>query len=214
LGRTFESEVANIRKEYHRTFRPEYLMMASPQPFKNAPHTWIMSLQGQTDQAIDDLIVSLATDYPNVTSIDIRTIVSQVKGVIDGATLASVMIAVLLVSAGALSVSALVASDVDSRRRESLVFSLIGASRREVASARLMEAASVGLIAAIIGGTAGVVGGYFVVTEGLRIPWAPSITVFLMPIILGVSAAVVAGVVGGLGAAPKGRGRLVRLLTE
>ena len=214
LGRTFESEVANIRKEYHRTFRPEYLMMASPQPFKSAPHTWIMSLQGQSDAAIDDLIISLAGDYPNVTSIDIRTIVSQVKGVIDGATLASVMIAVLLVAAGALSVSALVASDVDARRREALVFSLIGASRREVASARLMEAAGVGLIAAIIGGTAGVVGGYFVVTEGLRIPWAPSITVFLMPIILGVAAAVVAGVVGGLGAAPKGRGQLVRLLTE
>lgn len=214
LGRSFESEVANIRKEYHRTFRPEYLMMASPQPFRDAPHTWIMSLQGQSDAAIDELIVSLAERHPNVTSIDIRPIVSQVKGVIDGATLASVLIAALLVAAGALSVSALVASDVDGRRREALVFSLIGASRREVAVARLMEAASVGIIAAIIGGIAGVVGGYFVVTEGLRIPWAPNVTVFLMPVVLGIAAAVVAGVVGGLGAAPKGRGQLVRLLTE
>lgn len=214
LGRSFESEVANIRKEYHRTFRPEYLMMASPQPFRNAPHTWIMSLQGQSDAAIDDLIVDLADRHPNVTSIDIRPIVSQVKGVIDGATLASVMIAVLLVAAGALSVSALVASDVDARRREALVFSLIGASRREVAGARLTEAASVGVIAAIIGGIAGVVGGYFVVTQGLRIPWAPNATVFLMPVVLGIAAAVVAGIIGGLGAAPKGRGQLARLLTE
>ncbi|MGB1027892.1 MAG: hypothetical protein ACPGYL_15140, partial [Rhodospirillaceae bacterium] len=37
LGRTFTSEVANIRMEYHRTFRPEYLMMASPMPFRDTP---------------------------------------------------------------------------------------------------------------------------------------------------------------------------------
>jgi len=186
LGRNFTSEVVNIRKEYHRTFRPEYLMMASPQPFKNAPHTWIMSLQGETGGAIDRLIRELSDSHPNVTSIDIRRIVTQVRNVIDGATLASILIAVLLVVAGALSVAALVASDVDSRRREALVFSLVGASRREIALVRLTEAAAVGAVAATLGGIAGVIGGYFVVTVGLRVVWAPGIAVFLLPTALGL----------------------------
>ena len=213
LGRNFTSEVVNIRKEYHRTFRPEYLMMASPQPFKSAPHTWIMSLQGDPGGAIDRLIRELSNAHPNVTSIDIRRIVTQVRNVIDGATLASILIAVLLVVAGALSVAALVASDVDSRRREALVFSLVGASRREIALVRLTEAAAVGAVAATLGGIAGAIGGYFVVTVGLRVVWAPGIAVFLLPIALGLAASIVAGIVGGLGAAPSGRGQMVRQLT-
>jgi putative ABC transport system permease protein len=212
LGRTFTSEVVNIRKEYHRTFRPEYLLMASPQPFRDAPHTWIMSLQGQTDAALDTLIRDVAATHGNVTGIDIRPLVEQVRGVIDGATFASLLMAGLLVVAGAMSLAALVAADVDARRQEALVFSIIGASRREIALVRLAEAAAVGVIAAGLGGLAGGIGSYFVVTEALHVPWAPSAYVFALPLVLGVVSSVVAGVVGGLGAVPGGRGQLIRHL--
>lgn len=214
LGRIFTSEVSNIRKEYHRTFRPEYLMVASPQPFRNAPHTWVMSLQSTSDTAADDLIVFLKDAHPNVTSIDIRAIVSQMRDVVEGATMAVLFIALLLVVAAALSVAALVASDVDARRREALVFTLIGASRREIALVRLTEAAGTGALAAIIGGCGGLLGGYFLVTAGLGIDWAPTYATVLLPIGLGIAASVVAGIIGGLGAVPKGRGQMARLLTS
>jgi putative ABC transport system permease protein len=213
LGRSFTSEVVNIRKEYHRTFRPEYLMVASPQPFRNAPQTWIMSLQGESDNDVDGLIRELASGYPNVTAIDIRVIAAQVGSAIEGASLASFLIAVLLIVAGALSLAALVAADVDSRRQEALVFALVGASRGEIALARLTEAAVIGAIAAILGGAAGSVGGYFSVTEALHITWSPGLAALLLPIALGVAASVAAGIVGGLGAAPRGRGELARQLT-
>ena len=214
LGRVFTSEVSNIRKEYHRTFRPEYLMVASPQPFRNAPHTWVMSLQSTSDGAVDELIAFLKDAHPNVTSIDIRAIVTQMRDVVEGATMAVLFIALLLVVAAALSVAALVASDVDARRREALVFTLIGASRREIALVRLTEAAGTGALAAIVGGCGGLLGGYFLVTEGLGIDWAPTYATFLLPVGLGISASVVAGIIGGLGAAPKGRGQMARLLTS
>lgn len=213
LGRSFTSEVANIRKEYHRTFRPEYLLMASPQPFRDAPHTWIMSLQGVTATAVDSLIRDLAMSHGNVTAIDIRPLVAQVRSVIGGATLASFLMAGLLVAAGALSLAALVAADVDARRQEALVFTLVGASRREIALVRLTEAAAVGAVAALLGGIAGAAGGYFIVTEALRVDWAPGIYVFALPLLLGILASVTAGLVGGLGAVPGGRGQMVRQLT-
>lgn len=212
LGRSFTSEVVNIRKEYHRTFRPEYLMMASPNPFKNAPQTWVVSLQGETQTAIDLLIRRLAQDYPNVTSIDIRPIVEQVTGVVEGATLGIFAIAALLVIAGALTVAALVASDVDARRREALVFSLIGASRTDVARVRLVEAAAIGGLAALVGGLGGLGSGYIVTVEGLRIDWAPTYIAFVIPVALGILASVIAGLIGGFGAIPKGRGQITRIL--
>ncbi len=212
LGRSFTSEVANIRKEYHRTFRPEFLLVASPQPFRNAPHSWIMSLEGETDPAVDALIRDFSRTAPNVTTIDVRTIVSQVTEVIDGGVWASLAVAATLLVAGALSLTAVVAADVDGRRREALAFALVGASRLEIASARLAEAAGVGLLAATLGGAAGLAGGYWLVDEALRVAWAPGYLSLAMPLALGLLSALAAGLAGGLGAAPRGRGQMARQL--
>ena len=212
FGRTFTSEVVNIRKEYHRTFRPEFLLVASPSPFREAPHSWVMSLQGKNDAAIDGLIKVVAAEAPNVTAIDIRRIVAQVTEVIDGAVLGSLAVAATLLLAGALSLTAVVAADVDARRREALAFTLVGASRAEIALARLAEAAAVGVLAAILGGLAGLAGGIWLVDEALRVAWAPGPVAYVLPAMLGVVAALAAGIAGGLGAVPRGRGQLARHL--
>jgi putative ABC transport system permease protein len=213
LGRRFTSEVANVRKEYHRTFRPDFLLVASPRPFRDAPHSWIVTLQGDGDAALDRLMEDLADTAPNVTSIDVRRIVSEITRVIDGAILGTLAIAAALLLAGALTLSAVVAADVDARRREALAFTLIGASRREVAAARLIETGIVGVLAAVLGGAAGLAGGYWLADEALRVDWAPGVTAYALPLVLGVVAALAAGIAGGTGALPRGRGALIRQLS-
>lgn len=212
LGRPFTSEVVAIRKEYHRTFRPEYLLLASPRPFREAPHSWIFTLQGESDAALDAMIADTGRIAPNVTAIDVRRIVTQVRQVIDGAVLGSLGIAGILLLAGALSLAAVVAADVDARRREALAFTLVGASRREIALARLGEALALGAIAAAIGGGAGLIGGWWLTDEGLHVAWAPGWLPFAMPVILGALAALSAGAAGGLSALPRGRGQMARHL--
>jgi len=214
LGRTFTSTVVNIRKEYHRTFRPEFLLVASPEPFQSAPHSWVMSLEANTDSAVDQLLNQLHRQYPNITTIDVRPIVSTVRDILDGAILATLIVALTLLIAGALSLTAVVAADVDGRRREALAFVLIGASRREIGLARLSEAASIGALAALIGGLGGVVGSYWLVTEALHIAWQPGVLTWLMPALLGLVAALAAGTAGGLGALPRGRGEVARHLSN
>ncbi|WP_349371138.1 FtsX-like permease family protein [Salinarimonas sp.] len=214
LGRSFTSDVANIRKEYHRTFRPEFLLVASPEPFRNAPHSWIVSLEGETDAAVDGLVSDLARDAPGITAIDVRRIVEELARIVEGATLASLAVAGVLLVAGALTLAAIVAAEVDSRRRQAVAFTLIGASRGEIALARLGEAACVGLIAAVVGGGAGLSIAGWIVLDALRVDWAPGVGALLLPLALGTLAALAAGAAGGLGAAPRGRGQLVRLLAQ
>jgi len=214
LGRLFTSEVANIRKEYHRTFRPEYLMVASPIPFKDAPQSWVMSLQGDTNEAVDQLIRDLASDHGNVTSIDIRRLAAQVLQTIDGAIGASLLVALTLMIAGGLSIASVTLAEVDARHREALVFALVGASRSEIALARLVEASAIGLIAAVVGGGAGILGGYFAATEALHIAWSPGTIALILPLVLGLLAAMPAALAGGLGALPRGRGQMARHLSN
>ena len=188
--------------------------MASPNPFQNAPQSWVMSLQGENESAIDAFINKLTKTSPNITSIDVRTLVGQVTEVIDGAVLATLLIALILLGAGGLSLASVIAAEVDARRREALAFTLIGASRSEIACARLLEAASIGAIAAVIGGAAGWVDGFWAVDQALRVAWVPGFVAVSLPLILGVVAAVAAAVVGALGAIPKGRGQIVRQLSS
>jgi putative ABC transport system permease protein len=214
LGRTFSSEVVNIRKEYHRTFRPEFLLVASPEPFQNAPHSWVMSLEANNDPAVDGFIRHLQRSYPNITTIDVRPIVSAIRDILDGAILASLIVAMTLLMAGALSLTAVIAADVDGRRCEALAFTLIGASRREIGLARLGEAASIGVLAALIGGLGGLLGGYWLTQEALHISWQPGVLAWIIPVLLGLVAALVAGTAGGLGALPRGRGEVARHLAN
>jgi len=122
-------------------------------------------------------------------------------------------VALTLLVAGGLSLAAVIAAEVDARRREALAFSLVGASRIEIAVARLAEASSIGAIAAVLGGAAGLLGGFWVVDAALRVAWAPGALAYALPVLLGLVAAVSAGGVGGLGAVPRGRGQMVRHLT-
>jgi putative ABC transport system permease protein len=48
--------------------------------------------------------------------------------------------------------------------------------------------------------------------EQQRVAWAPGPVAYLLPVALGVVAALTAGVAGGLGAVPRGRGQLARHL--
>jgi putative ABC transport system permease protein len=77
---------------------------------------------------------------------------------------------------------------------------------------RIAEAAAVGVLAAILGGLAGLAGGIWLVDEALRVAWAPGPVAYVLPAMLGVVAALAAGIAGGLGAVPRGRGELARHL--
>lgn len=213
LGRVFTSEVANIRKEYHRTMRPEFLVVASPEPFRNAPHGWIVSLQGRDADALNGFISELSRSAPNVTVIDVRRLVSDATEMVEGAILGTLLIAAILLLAGSLSLAATVSADVDARRREAVALSIVGATRREIALARFCETAATGLVAAVVGGSAGLLSSWWIADGALRVDWVPGLTAVALPLALGVLTSLAAGLAGGLGALPRGRGQLARLLS-
>jgi putative ABC transport system permease protein len=212
LGRVFTSKVANIRKEYHRTMRPEFLVVASPQPFQDAPHGWIVSLQGRDAESLEAFIAELSRSASNVTVIDVRRLVRDATEVVEGAILGTLLIAAVLLLAGALSLAATVSADVDARRREAVALSVVGATRQEIALARLVETAATGLVGALVGGGAGLLASWWIAEGALRVDWAPGIVALVLPVGLGLLTSIAAGLSGGLGALPRGRGQLVRLL--
>ncbi|MFP3325910.1 hypothetical protein R0K05_22920, partial [Planococcus sp. SIMBA_160] len=77
LGRRIEAEIVNVRVEEHRSFGPDFLLIGSPAPLAQAPHTWVATVEGP-DAAVDALVGRLGEATPNVTAIDVRMLVAQV----------------------------------------------------------------------------------------------------------------------------------------
>ena len=145
--------------------------------------------------------------------IDVRRLVRDATEVVEGAILGTLLIAAILLLAGALSLAATVSADVGSRRREAVALSVVGATRQEIAFARLAETAATGLVGALVGGGAGLLASWWIAEDALRVDWDPGLVALLLPVGLGLITSVAAGLSGGLGALPRGRGQLTRLLT-
>jgi len=212
FGREITARVANVREEDHRSFGIDYLLIGSPRPLADAPHGWIASVEG-SDAAIDRFVGRLAETAPNVTAVDVRLLVAEVRRAIDGAGLATLAVAGVLLATGALAMAAVVAGDADARGREALVFALVGASRREIGAARWAETLATGAVAAALGGGAGLLGGWWLADAALRIDYRPGTPALLLPAVLGLAAGAVAGAGAGLGAVPRGRGEIARRLS-
>lgn len=209
LGRELTGEVASVFDQRWRPIGANFMIVASPQPLRNAPHNWIATLEG-SDPAINRIIRVVSDELPNVTAIDVRTLVAQLSALAGGAADAALSIALALLVAGAIALAAVIAADADARMREGLAFALVGASRMRIAAARLAEVACIGLIAALIGGIAGIIGGDWLAETALRVEGVVTTGTIVLPVVLGVLAALSAGLAAGVIAMPR-RGLIARL---
>ncbi|MEM9209656.1 MAG: FtsX-like permease family protein, partial [Pseudomonadota bacterium] len=87
---------------------------------------------------------------PTVSVIDLETILNQVKGIIDKASLAVQAVFVFTLAAGVAVLFAAVQSTIDERRFESAMLRALGVRRRTVLSGVLTEFAAIGLAAGLL----------------------------------------------------------------
>ena len=211
LGRVMTGEVANVRNVRWQAIGANFIMVASPNPLRFAPHNWIATIEG-SDPAIDGIIRQVSRNFENVTAIDVRTLLDQLANLVGGASDGALAVALALLIAGGIALAAVIAADADARTREGLAFSLVGASRVRIAAARLAEVAAIGLLAAILGGGAGIVGGQWLAEEALRVEGIVTVQTLVLPLAIGLLAALTAGLVSGIASMPRGRGGLIAQL--
>jgi putative ABC transport system permease protein len=213
LGRELTGEIANVRDVRYQSVGSNFIIVASPEPLRTAPHTWHARIEGD-DPAIDSLIAFVTEEFPNVTAIDVRMLLDQLEQLVGGATDAALAVATALLFTGGIALAAVIAADADAKAREGLAYALVGASRLRIALSRLAEVAVVGVVAAGLGGAAGLYGGTWLADRALRIDGLITTQSVLLPVILGVVAACAAGLAAGILAMPRGRGSLIARLAS
>jgi putative ABC transport system permease protein len=175
LGRNTEATIANLRDVEWRSMGINFVMVFSPNAFSGAPYTSLATLAFDKSGAPANemtLLRDVAAAFPAVTSVRVKDaldavneVVGQLANAIRGAS-AIALIASVLVLGGAL------AAGHRARVYDAVVLKTLGATRKRLLTAFVLEYSMVGFAAALFGFAAGAACAWLLVTMIMELDFA------------------------------------------
>jgi putative ABC transport system permease protein len=162
-GEPVTATVTSIREVAWDSFQPNFFMVFSPGTLDGAVGTYITSVYlPRSDRS---MLVDLVRRFPEVTIIDIEAILSQVREVMDKASLAVQYVFLFTLFAGLTVLLAAIQATRDERRYESAMLRTLGASRRTVLQGVAAEFTAIGLLAGTLAATGATIAAYLLATR-------------------------------------------------
>ena len=152
----------------------------------------------------EGLVGQVVEHYPNVSAIPVRDALDAIERIIAAIGMAIRLAALVTLLAGALVLGGAVAADYRRRVYEAVVLKVLGATRRTIAAAFLVEYGLMGLIAAALAAGLGTAIAWLLVTGPPDADWsfAPAAVAALLAAATGLTVAFgFAGAWRALGAA-------------
>ncbi|MGH6989688.1 MAG: ABC transporter permease, partial [Stellaceae bacterium] len=208
LGRTITARIANMRRVDWQKLSINFVMVFSPNTFRDAPHTHLASLTypgGGSDAAQGPLVTALAQAFPMVTTLRVKealeaigAIVANLLLAIDGAS-AITLLAAALVLGGAL------AAGHRARVYDAVILKTLGATRARLIGAYAVEYFLLGAATALFGILSGSLAGWLIVSDLMHLrfvwlPW-PALAAALGALVVTVTLGLI-GTLGALGQKP------------
>ena len=173
-GRTIVATIANLRRVEWRSFGINFVLVFSPATFIGAPHTELFAVTSRRGVAIHDrqLVRDIARSFPNVTTISVREFLGQALALVEKlssairAASAVTVIMALLVLGGAL------AAGQRARLYDATVLRTLGATRRLLVGAYLLEFATLGAATSVFAIGAGSLVAWLVVTRLMKLDFS------------------------------------------
>jgi putative ABC transport system permease protein len=154
LGRDIDLTVASLRDIAWQSLSLNFAMVVTPGLLSRAPHTNIATVR--IDPAQQGALLRAVTDaLPNVTGVRVEDVLSAVASLLDQVAAAlGATGALTLVSGGMVLVGA-IAANQRRRVREAVILRTLGATRRQIRAAWLVEFGLLGLSAGVVAGAVG-----------------------------------------------------------
>jgi putative ABC transport system permease protein len=171
LGREFTARIANTRRIDWQQLAINFVMVFSPGPLEAAPRMYIAVVHAA--EAAEDPLERRVTDsFANVTSVRVRAALETVAALVGNVGAAVRLTALVTLVSGTLVLAGAIAAGHRRRIYDSVVLKVLGATRRDINTAYVLEYGLLGLVTAVIAAVVGSVTGWAVVIWLLRIDWA------------------------------------------
>ena len=196
LGRTLETRIASIRREVDWSGgRLDFLFIVNPSALAGAPHTFVAAIDVPAAEEAR-LLDALTTRLPNVTPISVRELVARATEVLEKVELAVAIVAGVTLGGGIMALAGGIVAARQRQRYETVILKVLGARRRVLLQAFLVEYLVIGLAVALVGGLLGSLAAWLLITQVMTLAWSPALPA-LLAVLGGAILAVV--LVGGAG---------------
>lgn len=197
LGRTISAKVTSLRRVNWSDSRAGgFMFVFRPGLLDAAPHSFVSFVRGPTDPTARGLLqAQLVTQFPNVSVIDGREVLSTVKKVIDNVTLAVTVVGTLVVISGLMILIGAVAMTKFRRIYEAAIFKTLGATRGLISTILVLEYGVLGALAGTIGSIGALALTWAISRFAFDIPWRPLPGISIAGVIISAVLVAIVGVV-------------------
>ena len=170
LGRDIDLTITSLREIAWRTLGINFTMVASPGLLERAPHTHIATVRAKP--ADEAAILRAVTDaLPNVSGIRVADVLGAVATLVGKIAAALAATGSVTLASGALVLAGAVAAGQRRRMAEAIVLKTLGATRRQIRAAWLVEFGAIGLAAGVLSALVGTAASWGVVRFVMRADW-------------------------------------------
>jgi putative ABC transport system permease protein len=171
LGRDIEARIGNLRQIDWSTLGINFAVIFAPGALEAAPHTFIAI--ARTDAGAEEPVLRQVTDrLPNVSAIRVKDALDTVNGILASIGAAARAVGALSLLAGTLVLGGAMVASHHRRVQDAVILKVLGATRRDIVEAFLLEYALLGLSTAILAALIGSVAAWAVVTQMMKAEWA------------------------------------------
>ena len=196
LGRNITAEIANVRDIEWESFSINFVFILSPGLLDKAPHSWIATSYADNEDAIIEIEKAITDAFSNVSAISVREAVATATNILDLLGGAIRLTALVTLISGIAVLAGTVASSEAQRLSDSIILKVLGARRKDILMAWLLEYALLGLLTALCASVIGTAASAALISGFLRADFYPDLTVIASTAIIGAAATCLLGLFG------------------
>lgn len=193
-GQSVEAPVTSLRKLEWGSMRVNFFVILNPGAMTDTPQTWITAFRLPPEKTA--LVNELTRDFPNLTVVDIGSVIQQVQEVVDQVVTAVEFLFLFTLASGILVLYAALVGSQDERMREAGLLRALGATRRQLSQAQWIEFALLGGLAGTLAATGAAAIGWALATRVFDFEWIFSPVVWIAGLTVGAACAFIGGWVG------------------
>ena len=178
LGRNITATISNLRKVDWESLGINFVMVFPPSVFRGAPHTRMATLTypgGSTAAQEGAVVRAAAQAFPAVTTVRVKDALEAIGALIGDLVVGIRAASGVTLLAAALVLGGALAAGHRHRVYDAVILKTLGATRRRLLFAYVIEYALIGTATAVFGVLAGSLAAWLIVTElmNLEFTWLP-----------------------------------------
>jgi putative ABC transport system permease protein len=170
LGREITAVIANLRSIDWERLGINFTLVFAPGTLEGAPQTHLAVVYLPPAEE-EKLVRAVTESFPNVSAIYVREALAALDRLIGTIGDAVRLTALVALAAGMLVLGGAIAAGHHRRVYDAVVLKVLGATRRTVAGAFLIEHGLLGALSALVACAFGTLAAYFLVTRMIKIEW-------------------------------------------